>query len=193
MEMNRVESFSDGVIAVIITIMVLELKVPPDPSLGGLLKVLPQFLAYLYSFVTVAVMWSNHHHMLKGARHPGSRLLWANNNLLFWMSLVPFVTAYMAAHPLDSVPVSVYGICLAVMSLAFAYLRGTILRQRHKTIQEVSAFQWRMQAKNIGSVLAYAAGAALAFIDIRISYAVFIAIPIMYFLPDSSLAVEDPK
>lgn len=138
-------------------------------------------------------MWSNHHHMLKGARHPDLRLLWANNNLLFWMSLGPFVTAYLAAHPLGSVPVSVYGICLAVMSLAFAYLRGTILRQRHKTIQEVSAFQWRMQAKNIGSVLAYATGAALAFVDVRLSYAVFIAIPIMYFLLDSSLAVEGPK
>ena len=190
MEMNRVESFSDGVIAVIITIMVLELKVPADPSLASLQKVAPQFFAYLYSFLTVAIIWSNHHHLLKGARHPGPRLLWANNNLLFWMSLVPFVTAYMAAYPNESVPVALYGACLMMMGVGFTYLRGAILRQRHKSKAEVSMFQWRMYWKNIFSSLAYFAGAALAFIDVRISYVIFIAIPLAYFLPDPSLALE---
>ena len=190
MEMNRVESFSDGVIAVIITIMVLELKVPTDPSLATLQKVTPQFLAYLYSFVTVSVMWSNHHHLLKGARHPGPRLLWANNNLLFWMSLVPFVTAYMAAYPYQPIPLALYGTCLTMMGFGFAHLRDAILRQRHKSIREVSTFQWRMQLKNFGSALAYAIGGAFAFVNVWISYAIFIAIPVMYFLPDPSLALE---
>lgn len=190
MEMNRVESFSDGVIAVIITIMVLELKVPADPSLASLQKVAPQFLAYLYSFVTVAVIWSNHHHLLKGARHPGPRLLWANNNLLFWMSLVPFVTAYMSTHLYQPIPVAMYGLCLMMMGFGFTHLRGAILRQRHKSRDEVSTFQWRMQWKNIGSALAYLTAAALAFVSVWISYAIYIAIPIMYFLPDASLALD---
>ena len=193
MEMNRVESFSDGVIAVIITIMVLELKVPADPSLAALQKMTPQFLAYLYSFVTVAVIWSNHHHLLKGARHPGPRLLWSNNNLLFWMSLVPFATAYMAAHPYEPIPVAFYGACLMMMGLGFVHLRDAILRQRHKTIQEVSKFQWRMQLKNFGSALAYATGGVLAFVNIWVSYTIFVAIPLIYFMPDPSLAVEDQQ
>ena len=190
MEMNRVESFSDGVIAVIVTIIVLELKVPTDSSIESLEKVLPQFLAYLYSFITVATMWANHHHLLKGARRPDSRLLWSNNNLLFWMSLVPFVTAYMSSHPYQPVPVALYGACLTMMGFGFAYLRDAILRQRHRSIKEVSTFQWRMQVKNFGSALAYLAGGAFAFYNVWISYAIFIAIPIMYFLPDPSLAVE---
>ena len=190
MEMNRVESFSDGVIAVIITIMVLELKVPADPSLESLKKTAPQFLAYLYSFVTVAVMWSNHHHLLKGARHPNSSLLWANNNLLFWMSLVPFVTAYMSTHPLQPVPVALYGFVLMMMGLGFTQLRHAILAQRHTSLKDVSAFQRRMQWKNIGSAVGYLIGGGLAFVNVWISYAIFIAIPAMYFLPDPSLVVE---
>ena len=190
MEMNRVESFSDGVIAVIITIMVLELKIPADPSLDSLEKVTPQFLAYLYSFVTVSVMWSNHHHLLKGARYPGPRLLWANNNLLFWMSLVPFVTGYMSAHPYQPIPVALYGVCLTMMGFGFAYLRDAILRQRHSSIHEVSSFQWRMQLKNLGTASAYIVAAGLAFVNIWVSYAIYIAIPVMYFLPDPSLALD---
>src|SRR5260370_25210803 len=92
---NRLEAFSDGVIAVIITIMVLELKVPRDTTLTSLVSVLPQFLSYLLSFLVVAIMWVNHHHLLHAARHADARLLWTHNNLLFWMSLFPFVTPYI--------------------------------------------------------------------------------------------------
>jgi uncharacterized membrane protein len=187
MEMNRVESFSDGVIAVIITIMVLELKVPADSSLASLEKVLPQVLAYLYSFATVAVMWSNHHHLLKGARRPDSRLIWANNNLLFWMSLVPFVTAYMAAYPLEALPVALYGIVLSMMGFGFNYLRHAILAQRHTSLKGISAFQKRMRWKNTVSAIAYLSGAGLAFFNVWICFAIYIGIPAMYFLPDPSL------
>jgi uncharacterized membrane protein len=191
MEMNRVESFSDGVIAVIITIMVLELKVPADASMASLEKVFPQFLAYLYSFVTVAVMWSNHHHLLKGARRPDSRLLWANNNLLFWMSIVPFVTAYMASYPLEALPVALYGIVLCMMGFGFSHLRRSILAQRHISLKDISRFQKRMRWKNTGSAIAYVVAAGLAFVNVWISFAIYIAIPAMYFLPDPSL-VEVP-
>ena len=190
MEMNRVESFSDGVIAVIITIMVLELKVPADASLASLEKVVPQFLAYLLSFVTVAIMWANHHHLLKGARKPSSKLLWANNNLLFWMSLVPFATTYMAANPLQPLPVALYGVIGSLMGLGFTHLRHAILTQRYSSRDEVSDFQVRMQWKNILAAAGYLAAIGLAFVNVWISYAIYIAIPASYFLPDPSLAVD---
>jgi uncharacterized membrane protein len=106
---NRLEAFSDGVIAVIITIMVLQLKVPRDTTLSSLRSLAPQFLSYLLSFLVVAIMWVNHHHLLHSTRHPDARLLWSNNVLLFWMSLVPFVTAYMGNNPRDPRAVALYG------------------------------------------------------------------------------------
>src|SRR5271166_3501798 len=109
---NRIEAFSDGVIAVIITIMVLEMKVPRDTTLTSLLGIAPQFLAYLLSFLVVAIMWVNHHHLLHAARRADARLLWSNNNLLFWMSLIPFVTAYMGDHFRDPRAVALYGVVL---------------------------------------------------------------------------------
>ena len=155
-------------------------------------ELLPHFLAYLYSFATVAIMWANHHHLLKGASHPGPRLLWSNNNLLFWISLVPFVTAYMADFPFQAVPVALYGACLTMCGVGFAHLRDSILRQRHRTRHEVSAFQWQLLRKNIISALAYAVGGALAFVDVRLSFVIFIGIPLTYFIPDPTLELE-PK
>ena len=190
MEMNRVESFSDGVIAVIITIMVLEFKVPEDPSFAGLEKIYPQFLAYLYSFITVATIWGNHHHLLKGARRPDTALLWTNNNLLFWMSLVPFVTAYMAHHPQQPLPVALYGGTLAMMGLGFVFLRHAILRQRHANIRETPHLQRRLQLKNFVSAFAYFAGGCFAFVNVWISYAIYVGVLAVYFLPDASLALE---
>src|ERR1700740_1075926 len=119
---NRIEAFSDGVIAVIITIMVLELKVPRDTTLTSLLSIAPQFLSYVLSFLVIAIMWVNHHHLIHAASHADARLLWANNNLLFWMSLVPllfwmslvpFVTAYMGNHHRDPRAVALYGAILS--------------------------------------------------------------------------------
>jgi uncharacterized membrane protein len=191
MEMNRVESFSDGVIAVIITIMVLELKAPADGSLAALEKALPQFLAYVLSFLTVATMWSNHHNLLKGARTANSWLMWANNNLLFWMSLAPFATAYLAAHPFEPIPAALYGVTFTMMGFGFAILRNTILRQRHGHRHEVPRFEWRMQLKDIASGLAYLTAIGFAFVNQWVSYAIYVAIPVMYFLPDVSL-VEPP-
>src|SRR5271167_1214855 len=121
---NRLEAFSDGVIAVIITIMVSELKVPGDTTLGSLRSVAPQFLSYLLSFLVVAIMWVNHHHLLHSARRADARLLWSNNNLLFWMSLVPFVTAYMGNSPRDPRAVALYGLIMFMCGSAFSILRA---------------------------------------------------------------------
>src|ERR1700680_5271317 len=125
---NRLEAFSDGVIAVIITIMVLELKMPRDTSMASLRSLAPQFLSYLLSYLVVAIMWVNHHHMLHSARRADAFLLWSNNTLLFWMSLVPFVTAFMRHHPRDPRAVALYGIVLTLCSLSFALLRSAIIQ-----------------------------------------------------------------
>src|SRR5215467_285178 len=188
MPTNRLEAFSDGVIAVIITIMVLELKIPRDTTLTSLLSVLPQFLAYLLSFVVVAIMWVNHHHMLHVARHADARLLWTNNNLLFWMSLVPFVTAYMGNNHRDPRAVALYAFVLTLCALAFAFLRSAIARH-HRDDEEVFEYHRRVQHKNFFSMFLYASAVVLAFVNVWISYAIFAFVPLSYFLPERKLEV----
>jgi uncharacterized membrane protein len=148
---NRLEAFSDGVIAVIITIMVLELKVPRDTTLVSLHGVLPQFLSYLLSFLVVAIMWVNHHHMLHSARRADARLLWSNNILLFWMSLVPFVTAFMGNHPRDPLAVALYGVVLTLCSLSFALLRSAIIQHHHDN-PDMVRYHRGIQFKNLYSL-----------------------------------------
>jgi uncharacterized membrane protein len=184
---NRLEAFSDGVIAVIITIMVLELKVPRDTTLTSLRSLAPQFLSYLLSFLVVAIMWVNHHHMMHSARRADARLLWSNNTLLFWMSLVPFVTAYMGNNPRDPRAVALYGVVLALCSIAFALLRTAII-QHHLGNQEMVDYHRRIQSKNLYSLLLYLASVPLAFIDVRISFFIFVFVALSYFLPERKLA-----
>ena len=184
---NRIEAFSDGVIAVIITIMVLELKVPRDTTLTSLLSIAPQFLSYLLSFIVVAIMWVNHHHLLHAARHADARLLWSNNNLLFWMSLVPFVTAYMGNNYRDPRAVALYGAILSFCSIAFVFLRGVIARH-HRDNPEMHLYHQRVQRKNLFSLILYVASVPLAFIDVRISFCIFAFVALSYFLPERKLA-----
>src|SRR5271169_5675665 len=141
---NRLEAFSDGVIAVIITIMVLELKVPRDTTLSSLRSLAPQFLSYLLSFLVVAIMWVNHHHLLHSARRADARLLWSNNTLLFFMSLVPFVTAYMGNNCWDPRAVALYGFVLALCSISFFLLRWAII-QHHRDNPEMVEYHRRIQ------------------------------------------------
>jgi uncharacterized membrane protein len=187
MPTNRIESFSDGVIAVIITIMVLELKVPRDTTLTSLLSILPQFLAYLLSFVVVAIMWVNHHHMLHVARHADARLLWTNNNLLFWMSLVPFTTAYMGNNYRDARAVALYGVVLFCCGLAFSFLRAAIA-SHHRDNEEMAEYHRRSQSKNIFSIVLYASSVPLAFVNVWISFAIYAFVALSYFLPERKLA-----
>jgi uncharacterized membrane protein len=184
---NRLEAFSDGVIAVIITIMVLELKVPRDTTLGSLRSIAPQFLTYLLSFLVVAIMWVNHHHLLHSARHPDARLLWSNNVLLFWMSLVPFVTAYMGNNPRDPRAVALYGVVLSLCSVSFALLR-TAIAQHHRDDPDLFRYHRRMRFKNVSSLLLYMASVPLAFIDVRIAFFIFVFVALSYFLPERKLA-----
>ena len=127
MSKGRMEAFSDGVIAIIITIMVLELKVPHETSLSALLPVAPVFLSYLMSFVFLGIYWSNHHHLLQAVRHVDGRILWANLHLLFWLSLIPFVTAWMGENRFAAQPVALYGMVLLFAAIAYFILTRTLV------------------------------------------------------------------
>jgi len=183
---NRLEAFSDGVIAVIITIMVLELKVPRDTTLISLLTILPQFLAYLLSFLVVAIMWVNHHHLLHAARHADARLLWSNNNLLFWMSLVPFVTSYMGNNHRDPRAVALYGLVMFCCGSAFSILRSAISAHHHDN-EDMVHYHRRTQSKNVFSAALYLASIPLAFVNVYISFGIYVFVALSYFLPERKL------
>src|SRR5271163_1862852 len=126
---NRLEAFSDGLIAIIVTIMVLELKVPHEVTPEALAHLTPVFLSYVLSFLLVAIMWVNHHHLIHTVRHVDGLLLWCNINLLFWMSLIPFVTGLLGESHGEALPTALYGLNLTFCSIAFGLLRGQIQRQ----------------------------------------------------------------
>jgi uncharacterized membrane protein len=187
MSTSRLEAFSDGVIAVIITIMVLELRAPAAGTGPALLAVAPSFLIYLLSFVVVAIMWVNHHHLLYTARRADVRLLWANNNLLFWMSLTPFVTAWMGTHPTAPVPVALYGVVLCLAAQSFGLLRNALARQHRDdpALHVILRGRGRTKAR-LASAL-YALSVGLAFVSVYLAYAVYVLIPALYFLPERQL------
>jgi uncharacterized membrane protein len=186
MNKNRTEAFSDGVIAIIVTIMVLELKVPHDSTLSALADLFPVFLSYVLSFLVVGIMWVNHHHLLATVRRVNARLLWANINLLFWMSLIPFVTAYMGENHGAPLPVALYGLVLAVASWSFTPLRRVIAEQ-HTDRPDLSEHHGRALVKNRFSPGLYLLGAALASVSVWISFALFVSVPVMYFMPERQL------
>lgn len=180
---NRIEAFSDGVIAIIITIMVLELKAPHEPTAESLRKLAPILCSYVLSFLVVAIMWVNHHHLMHAARVVTPGLLWWNLHLLFWMSLIPFVTAWMGNHPSASLPVSLYGMDLGFCGLAFTLLRWELVRQVREQ-EHRRAHHRRLRVKNIVSFLLYFSAAGLAWVSVPAAYAILVMIPLAYFLPD---------
>src|ERR1700722_5255797 len=129
MTTSRLEAFSDGVIAIIITIMVLELRPPAQPTLAAVVKVAPVFISYALSFLVAAIMWVNHHHLIHAVHSVSARLLWSNLNLLFWMSLVPFVTDFMGKNYREPMAVALYGLDLFLCSMGFYFLRSELIRQ----------------------------------------------------------------
>ena len=160
MNKTRLEAFSDGVIAIIITIMVLELKVPHGAGAEELAPVLPVLLRYLLSFVYVGIYWINHHALLDTATHLGAFAMWANLHLLFWISLIPFVTAWAGEHPFDAVPVAMYGAVLLMCSVGFVVL-DEVLRRRGDMRAAPARPSW-MERKNLASMLLYALAIPLA-------------------------------
>ena len=189
MTTNRLEAFSDGVIAIIVTIMVLQLTTPTQPTWPALLKQAPIFLSYGLSFLVVAIMWVNHHHLIHVVCEVNARLLWSNLNLLFWMSLIPFVTDFLGRNPRASLPVSLYGISLSLCGAGFSILRVELARQ-HSHDPEMSEYHSRIQLKNLFATLLYLAAAGLAHVSIYISYFIYVLIPATYFLPEKKLATD---
>jgi uncharacterized membrane protein len=183
---NRLEAFSDGVVAIIITIMVLELKVPHDTSFAALLALTPLFLSYALSFVVVAILWVNHHHLVHTARQVSGRILWLNNHLLFWLSLVPFTTGYMGENHLAPLPVSLYGLVLFFCGVAFDLLRREIAHQQLDDAT-LTMVHRRSNWRNAASAVLYLAAVPLAWVSVWLSVAIYLLIPLVYFMPGRTI------
>jgi len=190
MKTNRLEAFSDGVIAVIITIMVLELKVPHIMTTDALLTVVPSLLVYGMSFGVVAIFWVNHHHLVEKCRYADPALLWSNNNLLFWMSLIPFSTAYLGENCHAPLAVATYGAGLTLTAAAFTLLQIVVGRQDLQDEARKLFFQ-RLNRKAAFSTGLYAASVGLAFVSVNVAFAIFVLIPLLYFWPESRAAMKE--
>jgi uncharacterized membrane protein len=182
MNKNRLEAFSDGVLAIVITIMVLELRVPHDPTWQGLLDVLPTFLSYLLSFVYVGIYWNNHHHMIHLADRVNGRILWANLHLLFWLSLFPFSTHWMDESGFVQIPVLVYGMNLFCASIAYFILQQSLIRQqgRDGALSQAVGRDWKGKA----SPLIYLTGLAVSFVHPLLGVAVYTVVAMLWLVPD---------
>ena len=182
MHKGRLEAFSDGVIAIIITIMVLELHAPHEPTLEAMRPLIPVFLSYVLSFIYVGIYWNNHHHMLHAASTVTGPILWANLNLLFWLSLIPFVTGWMGENHFAAVPVAMYGAILLLSAISYYILSRVLVRHdgRNSKIARAlgSDFKGRI------SVVLYAAAIPLSFVSRWTSVALYVAVAVMWLIPD---------
>jgi uncharacterized membrane protein len=182
MEKDRLLAFTDGVIAIIITIMVLELKVPQDASLSALAAVLPVFLSYVLSFIYVSIYWNNHHHFFHLVRHVDGVLLWANLHLLFWLSLIPFATGWMGENHFAPLPTAVYGVALLMPALAWYGMQSAILRRQGADSPLARAIGRDLKGKL--SPMLYVAGILSSFFDSRLAGAIYLLVALLWFIPD---------
>jgi uncharacterized membrane protein len=182
MDKGRMEAFSDGVIAVIITIMVLELKVPQGSNLAALRPAIPVLLSYVLSFIYVGIYWNNHHHMMHAVRTVNGRALWANLHLLFWLSLVPFATDWMGANHFAGVPVAVYGSTMLMAGVAYFVLSRILISYHGK--DSPLAIALGKDYKGIVSLVLYIVAIVLSFVNSRISIALYVLVAVMWFIPD---------
>jgi uncharacterized membrane protein len=194
MNKGRLEAFSDGVLAIIITIMVLELRAPQHASqFSDLRPLLPVFLTYLLSFVYVGIYWNNHHHMLQVTQHVTGAVLWANLHLLFWLSLVPFVTSWLGENVLAQAPAALYGFVLLMGGTAYSILQATILRVPDGN--QLLAQAIGRDHKGKASVVFYAVAIAASFYRPWISCTIYVLVSLMWFVPDRRIErlIEGPK
>ena len=182
MKTNRLEAFSDGVLAIIITIMVLDLKVPQTIELAALKPVLPVFLSYVLSYVYVGIYWNNHHHLLHSTQHVSAGILWANLHLLFWLSLFPFATAWMGENHFAATPTATYGFVLLMAAMAYWVLqRAIIARQGRESL--LAAAIGRDWKGNLSPVL-YLLAIPLAFVSPWVANGLFVLVAALWFIPD---------
>jgi uncharacterized membrane protein len=179
---GRLEAFSDGVIAIIITIMVLELKVPHGADIDALLPVVPVFVSYVLSFVFVGIYWNNHHHMFHAAKHVNGTVLWMNMHLLFWLSMLPVVTGWMGENHRAAVPTAAYGVVCLMCGIAWLILQSGLVRLHGRDSSFARALGSDVKGK-ISAVL-YASAIVLAFVDPWISDALLALVAALWFVPD---------
>jgi len=179
---NRLEAFSDGVIAIIITIMVLELKPPHGADFQALIPLWPTFMSYVLSFIYVGIYWNNHHHMLHAVKEVGGGVLWANLHLLFWLSLIPFVTAWMGENHFETGPTAAYGFVLFMCAVAYALLARGLVVHHKKNATLAEAIGGDRKGKM--SIVLYLAGVALSWFAAWMGFLVYAAVAVMWLVPD---------
>lgn len=182
MNKDRLEAFSDGVIAIIITIMVLELKVPHEANLAALGPLFPVFLSYILSFINLGIYWNNHHHLLQAIRHVNGKVLWANLHLLFWLSLIPFVTAWAGENNFAPLPVAFYGIVLLCAAIAYWILTNVLIARHGKNSILATALGRDFKGKL--SIVIYAVAITLAFIKSWLACLFYVLVTVMWLIPD---------
>ncbi len=192
---SRIEAFSDGVIAIIITVMVFDLKlqeIPTDKTVWGeLLKLAPKFISYAISFLVLSIMWVNHHQLFHQIKHTDGKLLWYSIHLLFWMSIIPFGTNFIGANPLLWQASLFYGIIFFMCSLSFTLLRNYVIDKKmlYDTIHQLAHV--KIQRKNRIAMAAYLLAAALSMVSVYISFMLFIIVPAMYFMPEKIIHLNN--
>jgi uncharacterized membrane protein len=182
MRKGRMEAFSDGVLAIIITIMVLEMSAPEEATLEALRPLIPTFLSYTLSFVFLAIYWNNHHHLLQAVEQVDGRVLWANMHLLFWLSLVPFVTAWMGENEFAAWPVAVYGFILVMAGVAYFFLVRALLAVHGLDSKLAQAVQRDFKGKI--SVVLYVIAIPLAFVSTWLAGGLYVLVAIIWLVPD---------
>jgi uncharacterized membrane protein len=191
MQKNRLEAFSDGVLAIIITIMVLEMKVPHGTDLAALKPILPVFLSYVLSFIYVAIYWNNHHHLFHSMKHVSGGILWANMHLLFWLSLFPFATGWIGENHLDPLPTALYGFVLLMAAIAYYLLERAMIAKngRDSLLARAVGGDWKARL----SMVLYLSGVPLSFASPWIAIGFYVAVALMWIVPDPRLerAVEE--
>jgi uncharacterized membrane protein len=194
MEKNRLEAFSDGVLAIIITIMVLELKVPQGNRLEALAPMVPVFCSYVLSFIYVGIYWNNHHHLFQTSRHVSAAILWSNLHLLFWLSLFPLATAWMGQNRLAPVPIAAYGVVLLMAAIAYYILQSAIMAHeggRQSLLAAAVGRDWKGKL----SPLFYLAAIPLAFVAPLISNFLYVFVALLWLVPDRRIerALQDNR
>jgi uncharacterized membrane protein len=182
MTKNRLEAFSDGVLAIIITIMVLELKVPHGDELSALKPLVPVMISYVLSFIYIAIYWNNHHHMLHTVKQINGAVLWSNVHLLFWLSLVPFVTGWMGENHFATMPVALYGVVLLMAAIAYYILAHQLaaIHGKDSLLAKALGSDWKGKL----SIVIYAVGIAASFLNPWIGFCLYAAVAAMWLIPD---------
>ncbi len=186
MKTTRLEAFSDGVMAIIITIMVLELKVPRGDDWQAIQPLLPVFGSYVMSFAYIAIYWNNHHHMLHITERSSGAILWANLHLLFWLSLIPFASGWMGENQFATQPTALYGLVLLMSAVAYFVLQGAIMRRQgeQSKLKQAIGSDWKGKA----SIVMYVAGIVLAFVSPWLAVGLYVAVACVWFVPDRRIA-----